>query len=133
MARARWAIENALHWQLDVSFREDGGPENLGRNRKDSGPANIANLRRLHEGYALRRVAGRQRIHDLAQIGRPRRAILSRLGRSPRRQFAVLICPFRHRQVRVGPHAPAPAAQDILGPIKAEVEVSGQIAIINRG
>ncbi|TQM94094.1 ISAs1 family transposase [Roseinatronobacter monicus] len=39
--RAHWAIENALHWQLDVSFREDDA-----RNRKDNGPANIAVLRR---------------------------------------------------------------------------------------
>ena len=37
MARAHWEIENALHWQLDVSFREDAA-----RNRKDNGPANIA-------------------------------------------------------------------------------------------
>ncbi len=39
--RAHWRIENALHWQLDVSFREDAV-----RNRKDNGPANIAILRR---------------------------------------------------------------------------------------
>jgi predicted transposase YbfD/YdcC len=39
--RAHWAIENALHWQLDVSFREDAA-----RNRKDNGPAVIAVLRR---------------------------------------------------------------------------------------
>lgn len=39
--RDHWAIENALHWQLDVSFREDAA-----RNRKDNGPANIAVLRR---------------------------------------------------------------------------------------
>jgi predicted transposase YbfD/YdcC len=39
--RAHWEIENALHWQLDVSFREDAA-----RNRKDNGPANIAVLRR---------------------------------------------------------------------------------------
>ena len=39
--RYHWAIENALHWQLDVSFREDAA-----RNRKDNGPANIAVLRR---------------------------------------------------------------------------------------
>ena len=39
--RAHWLIENALHWQLDVSFREDAA-----RNRKDNGPANIAILRR---------------------------------------------------------------------------------------
>jgi predicted transposase YbfD/YdcC len=40
-ARAHWQIENALHWQLDVSFREDAA-----RNRKDNGPTNIAVLRR---------------------------------------------------------------------------------------
>jgi predicted transposase YbfD/YdcC len=40
-ARAHWQIENALHWQLDVSFDEDDQ-----RNRKDNGPANIAVLRR---------------------------------------------------------------------------------------
>ena len=40
-SRAHWGIENALHWQLDVSFREDAA-----RNRKDHGPANIAILRR---------------------------------------------------------------------------------------
>lgn len=39
--RAHWGIENALHWQLDVSFREDAA-----RNRKEHGPANIAILRR---------------------------------------------------------------------------------------
>ena len=39
--RAHWAIENSLHWQLDVSFREDAA-----RNRKDNGPGNIAVLRR---------------------------------------------------------------------------------------
>lgn len=40
-ARAHWQIENALHWQLDVSLGEDAA-----RNRKDNGPANIAVLRR---------------------------------------------------------------------------------------
>jgi predicted transposase YbfD/YdcC len=30
--RAHWAIENVLHWQLYVSFREDAA-----RNRKDNG------------------------------------------------------------------------------------------------
>jgi predicted transposase YbfD/YdcC len=29
-SRAHWGIENALHWQLDVSLREDAA-----RNRKD--------------------------------------------------------------------------------------------------
>ncbi len=39
--RDHWAIENALHWQLAVSFCEDAA-----RNRKDNGPGNIAVLRR---------------------------------------------------------------------------------------
>ncbi|MCR9140440.1 MAG: ISAs1 family transposase [Alphaproteobacteria bacterium] len=39
--RAHWTIENSLHWQLDVWFREDAA-----RNRKDNGPGNIAVLRR---------------------------------------------------------------------------------------
>ena len=39
--RAHWATRNALHWQLDVSFREDAA-----RNRNDNSPANIAILRR---------------------------------------------------------------------------------------
>jgi predicted transposase YbfD/YdcC len=39
--REHWAIENGLHWGLDVAMREDDA-----RNRKDHGPANIAVLRR---------------------------------------------------------------------------------------
>ena len=40
--RQHWAIENQLHWQLDVLMAEDQT-----RNRKDNGPANLALLRRL--------------------------------------------------------------------------------------
>jgi len=40
--RRHWAIENDLHWQLDVLMAEDQT-----RNRKNSGPANLAVLRRL--------------------------------------------------------------------------------------
>ena len=40
--RAHWAIENSLHWVLDVTFDEDAA-----RNRKDNGPENLAILRRL--------------------------------------------------------------------------------------
>lgn len=39
--RAHWDIENGLHWQLDVTLREDAA-----RNRRDNGPANFAVLRR---------------------------------------------------------------------------------------
>ncbi len=42
IVRNHWAIENNLHWQLDVLMNEDNT-----RNRKDNGPANLAALRRL--------------------------------------------------------------------------------------
>jgi predicted transposase YbfD/YdcC len=42
IVRTHWTIENSLHWPLDVTLDED-----LARNRKDNGPANLAVLRRL--------------------------------------------------------------------------------------
>lgn len=41
-ARSHWAVENGLHWVLDVVFDEDRA-----RNRKDHGPENLATLRKL--------------------------------------------------------------------------------------
>ena len=40
--RHHWAVENQLHWQLDVLLAED-----LARSRKNNAPANLAILRRL--------------------------------------------------------------------------------------
>ena len=40
--RSHWAVENELHWSLDVSFREDAC-----KVRRNEGPANLACLRRL--------------------------------------------------------------------------------------
>ena len=42
IVRGHWAIENQLHWVLDVVFNEDGN-----RARKDHAPENLAILRRL--------------------------------------------------------------------------------------
>ncbi len=42
LVRAHWAIENGLHWVLDVAMDEDQA-----RSRKDHGPENLALLRRL--------------------------------------------------------------------------------------
>ena len=39
--RGHWAIENGLHWQLDVTFNEDGA-----KLRKDKGPANLHLIRK---------------------------------------------------------------------------------------
>jgi predicted transposase YbfD/YdcC len=40
--RTHWAIENSLHWVLDIAFREDEC-----RVRKDHGPQNLAILRHI--------------------------------------------------------------------------------------
>ncbi len=47
--RAHWAIENSLHWVLDVIMNEDAQ-----RNRKDNGPENLALMRRLALNIAQR-------------------------------------------------------------------------------
>ena len=40
--RRHWAVENELHWSLDVGFREDACQV-----RKDHAPANLACIRRM--------------------------------------------------------------------------------------
>lgn len=40
-ARSHWGIENDLHWQLDVTYRED-----LSRVRKGNGAENLSVVRR---------------------------------------------------------------------------------------
>jgi len=42
VTRSHWAIENQLHWVLDLHFAEDAN-----RARKDNAPENLAILRRL--------------------------------------------------------------------------------------
>ncbi len=42
VTRAHWAIENELHWVLDVTMNEDQA-----RNRAENGPENLAILRRM--------------------------------------------------------------------------------------
>jgi predicted transposase YbfD/YdcC len=41
-ARSHWAVENTLHWCLDVIMNEDNA-----RNRLDNGPYNLAILRHM--------------------------------------------------------------------------------------
>jgi predicted transposase YbfD/YdcC len=42
VVRAHWQIENGLHWELDMAFREDES-----RVRKDHAPQNLAIIRRI--------------------------------------------------------------------------------------
>ena len=42
LIRGHWGIENGLHWQLDLTFREDAS-----RVRKDNGPMNVNIFRKF--------------------------------------------------------------------------------------
>ena len=55
--RGHWSIENNLHWQLDVSFREDES-----RVRRDHAPANLSVIRRFALGLLKRETSCRRRI-----------------------------------------------------------------------
>jgi predicted transposase YbfD/YdcC len=55
--RGHWSIENNLHWQLDVSFREDEC-----RVRTDHAPANLSVIRRFALGVLKRETSCRRGI-----------------------------------------------------------------------
>jgi predicted transposase YbfD/YdcC len=55
--RGHWGIENNLHWQLDVSFREDEC-----RVCRDHGPANLSVIRRFALGLLKRDTSCRKGI-----------------------------------------------------------------------
>ena len=61
MIRSHWAVENSLHWVLDVAFREDEC-----RKRKDNSAENFAVLRRItlnllkQEKTCKRSIAGKR-------------------------------------------------------------------------
>ena len=57
VARGHWAIENKLHWMLDVHFDEDRC-----RVRKDHAPLNLATVRRVALSLAKRDTASKQSV-----------------------------------------------------------------------
>jgi len=77
--RAYWETPNALHWQLDVSFREDAA-----RNRKGNAPANTAILRRRALDLAQGHIQGLAL--DQTQAGGLERRISSQSSQPVRRR-----------------------------------------------
>jgi predicted transposase YbfD/YdcC len=55
--RGHWGIENRLHWQLDVSFREDAC-----RVHRDHAPANLSVIRRFALGLLKRETSSKRGI-----------------------------------------------------------------------
>ena len=62
LVRSHWSIENQLHWQLDVSFREDQS-----RTRKNNAPENMATLRKTVL-QALKQMDDKQSIKSRRKI-----------------------------------------------------------------
>ena len=73
--RAHWGIENRLHWELDVAFREDAA-----RNRCDNGPANIAVIRRRALDVARRDTSKGSLTEKLKRAGWDNAFLLQLLG-----------------------------------------------------
>jgi predicted transposase YbfD/YdcC len=73
--RAHWDIENGLHWQLDVTLREDAA-----RNRRDNVPANIAVLRRRALDVARRDTSKGSLATKLKRAGWDHAYLLHMLG-----------------------------------------------------
>jgi len=75
--RAHWDIENGLHWQLDVTLREDAA-----RNRRDNAPANIAVLRRRALDVARRDTSKGSLATKLKRAGWDHDFLLQMLGQT---------------------------------------------------
>ena len=65
--RGHWGIENNLHWQLDVSFREDEC-----RVRTDHAPANLSVIRRFALGLLKRETSCRRDRDQAIEVRRKR-------------------------------------------------------------
>ena len=75
--RSHWAIENQLHWHLDVTFGEDGS-----RARKDNSPLNLNVLRKT----ALQML----KAADWGRIGLKKKMFIATLN--PAKLLEVLFC-----------------------------------------
>ena len=80
VVRAHRAIENSLHWVLDVTFDEDRA-----RNRKDNGPENLAILRRL--------------TLNLLRTARPKLSISRKRKHVGDQRNAVVASRYRRKQI----------------------------------
>lgn len=115
--RAHWGIENALHWQLDVSFREDAA-----RNRKDNGPANIAILRRRALDVARRDTSKGSLSIKLKRAGWDDAFLLNLLNRLGAK-WAICDCPVGSREVINTPKSVY--GHDLLTPLNVSKSTPG--------
>jgi predicted transposase YbfD/YdcC len=67
--RGHWAIENSLHWILDVSLREDDS-----RIRKDHAPENMATIRHITLNMLQNTKKHNQQFKNTSIVGLQRRA-----------------------------------------------------------
>ena len=114
-----------FHRRLDRQHR----PRRVMHHEADEAVARFgrAHLGGLHEHHPLHRAHGRERIHDLAHIGRARCPVPPGLSRGARAEPAMLVRPLRDRQVRVRPNAPRPLTQQVLCTVEpADIVTQGQ-------
>ena len=111
--RSHWAVENSLHWVLDVTMGEDGL-----RNRRDNGPENLAlmrklalNLARLTDGGRVKSMRGK-----LKKAGWDDRFLLKLVSAAS--LFPSM--PHYHPPARTAAKAPRPAGA--TGPDDGERE-----------
>ena len=89
VVRGHWAVENSLHWVLDMVFRDDEC-----RDRKDHAPANFTTLK--HMAHNLIRKARNQYSERLLERSRDRFAQWNGIA-TELKEVAV---PFVRRKVR---------------------------------
>ena len=75
--RGHWAIENSLHWVMDMVFRDDGC-----RIRTDHAPANFTTLKHMAHNM-IRKAPGK----DLIRLKRKAGRLERRLPRKPPRRI----------------------------------------------
>jgi hypothetical protein len=113
-----------LHGRLDREHR----PRRVVDHEADPVVARLgrADLRGLHEDDPLRRIAGRERVHDRAHVGRALGPIPAGLGARARAQPAMRVRPLRDGQPGIGREPAAPGPEQRLCAVEGRDLVRGR-------